>query len=48
MAEPWKATKCMYAIPTDLFTILQPHNQELSVFYVVQKRRAMDFEAPKL
>ena len=34
--------------PTDPFTILEPCDQEISSFYVDQKRRATDFEAPKL
>ena len=29
-------------------TILEPDNQEIGTFYVVEDRRAMDFEAPKL
>ena len=35
-------------IPTSPFTILVPHDQEIGEFYVVQERRATDFEAPKL
>ena len=31
-----------------LFTILEFQNQEIVKFYVVQKHRATDFEAPKL
>ena len=34
--------------PTNLFTILGPHDQEIGEYYVVQERRATDFEAPKL
>ena len=32
----------------DLFTISEPKSQEIIEFYVVQKRRATDFEALKL
>ena len=35
-------------IPIKPFTILQPHNQNISEFYVVQERRAGDFEALEL
>ena len=35
-------------IPTSPFTILEPQDQGIGEFYVVQKRRATDFEAPKL
>ena len=31
--------------PTGSFTILEPHNQEISKFGVVQERRALDYEA---
>ena len=34
--------------PTDPFAILDPQHQEIWEFYEVQKRRATDFEAPKL
>ena len=34
--------------PTVPFPILEPHDQEIGEFYVVQKRRVTDFEAPKL
>ena len=34
--------------PTKPFTILEPRDQEIGEFYVVQKRRATGFEAPKL
>ena len=33
---------------TNTFTISEPRNQEIGEFYVVQERRATDFEAPKL
>ena len=29
--------------PTDAFTILKPHNQEIGEFFVLQERRATDF-----
>ena len=38
----------LLSIPTVLFTILQPHNQEIGKFYVAQVRRAPDQEALKL
>ena len=34
--------------PTGLFTILEPRVQEIDEFYVGEKRRKTDFEAPKL
>ena len=34
--------------PTDPFTILEPQNQEISEFHVVQEERATDFEDQKL
>ena len=34
--------------PTNPFTILVPHDQEIGEFYEVQERRTTDFEAPKL
>ena len=34
--------------PTNLFTILEPQDQEICEFCVVQKRRATDFDASKL
>ena len=34
--------------PTDPFTILEPRDEEIVEFYAEQKRRATDFEAPKL
>ena len=34
--------------PTTPFTILEPRDQEISEFYVVQECRAPDFEAPNL
>ena len=33
--------------PTDPFTILEPQNQGMGEFYVIQKRHSTDFEAPK-
>ena len=36
------------ANPTSPFTILEPQDQGIGEFYVAQKRRATDFEAPKL
>ena len=47
----WTTTaqlKQCHSKPTGPFTILQPHNQEISEFYVVQERRATDLEAPQL
>ena len=38
----------MCNLPTNLFTILEPRDQEIGKFYVVQERRETDFEAPKL
>ena len=35
-------------LPTSPFPILQPWNPWFDEFYEVQKRRATDFEAPKL
>ena len=35
-------------IPTNHFTILELQDQEIGSFYVAQKRRATDFDAPKL
>ena len=35
-------------IPTGPFTKLEPQNQENGKFYIVHKRRATDFEDPKL
>ena len=32
------------SVPTDPFTICEPRNQEIATFYVVQERRASDFE----
>ena len=40
----FKASDC----PTSPFTILEPQNPWIDEFYVVQKRRATDFKAPKL
>ena len=34
--------------PTGLFAILEPQNQDVGLFYVAQKRRPTEFEAPKL
>ena len=34
--------------PTDIFTIPEPQDQEIGEFFVVQERRATDYEAPKL
>ena len=34
--------------PTGPVTILQPQDKEIGEFYVIQERRAMDFEAPKV
>ena len=34
--------------PTNLFPILEPRDQEIDELYVVQDRRATDFEATKL
>ena len=34
--------------PTNPFTILEPRDQEMDEFYLVEGRRATDFEAPKL
>ena len=34
--------------PTDPFAILEPQDQAIGVFCVLQKRRATDFEALKL
>ena len=34
--------------PTNPFTFLEPRDQEIDEFYLVQERRATDFEAPKL
>ena len=34
--------------PTNPFTNLKPHNQEIGEFSVVQGRRTTDFEAPYL
>ena len=34
--------------PTSPFTILEPQDQEIGEFYVIQERRATDFEASKL
>ena len=33
---------------TGPFTILEPRDQGIGEFYVVQERRETDFEAPKL
>ena len=35
-------------IPRNPFSILEPQDQEIREFYVVQERRATNFEAPKL
>ena len=35
-------------IPTDPLTILEPKDQHISEFYVVQECHATDFHAPKL
>ena len=34
--------------PTNPFTMLEPQDQEIGEFYVLQERRATDFEASKL
>ena len=34
--------------PTNIFTILEPQDQEISEFYVVQECSVTDFEASKL
>ena len=34
--------------PTRPFTILEPQDQDIGEFYVVQERRTTDFEASKL
>ena len=43
---------CVFAFPSlrpiDTFTVLEPHDQEINVFYVVRQRLTTDFEAPKL
>ena len=36
-----------YSVPTNPFTILEPQDQEIGEFYVVQKLLATDLEAPK-
>ena len=33
--------------PTNHFTILEPQDQEIGEFYLVQERRGTDFKAPK-
>ena len=33
-------------LPTDPFTIFEPQAQEIGEYYVVQKRRTTDFDAP--
>ena len=40
----------MYCLdfPTDPFTILELHDQDIGEFYVVQEGRMTDFEASKL
>ena len=38
----------VFHFPTNPFTILEPRDQEIGEFYLVQERRATDFEAPKL
>ena len=38
----------MRSFPTSLFPILEPQDQGIAEFYVVQERRATDFEASKL
>ena len=38
----------MITNPTSLFTILEPHDQEIDEFYVVQEGRTTDFKASKL
>ena len=35
------------AYPTDPFTIFEPQNQEIGTSYVVQERRATEFEVVK-
>ena len=32
--------------PTNPFTILEPQEQEIGDFYIVQEHRASDFQAP--
>ena len=39
---------CKIRHPTNRFTILEPHDQEIGENYVAHKRRVTDFEAPKL
>ena len=40
---------CLHARnPTDPLSISEPPDQDNGEFYVVQERRAADFEAPKL
>ena len=34
--------------PTGVFTILEPQDQEISEYFVVQERRGTDFEASKI
>ena len=43
-ACPSRDTTC----PTNNFTISEPQDQEIGEFNLVQKRRAADYEAPKL
>ena len=38
----------VFAIPTNIFPIIEPPDQEIGEFYVVQERRGTDFEASKL
>ena len=38
----------LVSYPTHPFTILEPHDQEIGEFYVVEERCATEFEARKL
>ena len=40
--------KFLWSYPTNPFSILEPQDQEIGEFYVVQERRATDLKAPKL
>ena len=45
--QSWSLPDPYSTYPTDPFTILDPQNQEINEFYIVQERRTTDFKALK-
>ena len=48
VAQEMRLTSATASFPTNPFTMLELQDKEIVEFYVVQERRATDFEAPEL